>query len=65
MGVCGTPDGVGFSIVYLVGGRVTTFDCVNYVRDDAQDRTLAAGCVVEGRNTLANPAIPLKRSIIQ
>ncbi|MEW4449483.1 FAD-dependent oxidoreductase [Qipengyuania sp. JC766] len=56
----GSPEDRKFSVIYLRGGKVIAFDCVNDTRSYVQGRKLIeAGSVVEPA-TLADPEVALK-----
>src|SRR4051812_14422676 len=56
----GDPDTRGFSLLYLLAGRVIALDCVNSVRDYVQGRSLIESGPVADPAKLADPSVPLK-----
>jgi 3-phenylpropionate/trans-cinnamate dioxygenase ferredoxin reductase subunit len=58
--VRGDPAARGFSVIYLLDGRVLALDCVNMTRDYVQGRKLIEAGIHPDPAALGDPGVPLK-----
>ena len=58
--VRGSVPDKSFSVIYLKGGKVIAFDCVNAVKDYVQGRKLVETRAMIAPDRLADAAVPLK-----